>query len=100
MRELENVMERFAAYLGAAESLAGIDYDGFILEAPELHSAHAGMPCAEAGHAHALPMTDKLPVADNLSVAQALSRTKGNRRMAAEMLGISRTTLWRKMREG
>lgn len=100
VRELENVMERFAAYLGAAESLAGIDYDGFILEAPELHSAHAGMPCAEAGHAHALPMTDKLPVADNLSVAQALSRTKGNRRMAAEMLGISRTTLWRKMREG
>ncbi|MBK7815099.1 MAG: propionate catabolism operon regulatory protein PrpR [Rhodocyclaceae bacterium] len=100
VRELENVMERFAAYLGAAESLAGIDYDGFILEAPELHSSHAGMPCAEASHAHALPMTDKLPVADNLSVAQALSRTKGNRRMAAEMLGISRTTLWRKMREG
>lgn len=93
VRELENVMERFAAYLGAVESLADIDYDGFILEAPELRASHPG-------HAQSSPMTEQFSVADNLSVAQALSRTKGNRRMAAEMLGISRTTLWRKMREG
>lgn len=93
VRELENVMERFAAYLGSVESLADIDYDGFILEAPELRASHPG-------HAQSSPMTEQFSVADNLSVAQALSRTKGNRRMAAEMLGISRTTLWRKMREG
>ena len=93
-------MERFAAYLGAAESLAGIDYDGFILEAPELHTAKAGMPCAEASQKAGYKTGEDVSMADNLSVAQALSRTKGNRRMAAEMLGISRTTLWRKMREG
>ena len=94
VRELENVMERFAAYLGRTEKLADIDYQGFLQEAPELQPLAAGTPCLEFDHAGPSTRVDKL------SVTQALSRTRGNKRMAAKLLGISRTTLWRKMRDG
>ena len=35
----------------------------------------------------------------DLSVADAMRRAKGNRQLAAQLLGISRTTLWRRLRD-
>lgn len=96
VRELENVIERFAAYLGATDCMTDVDYEGFIQEAPELRALGDDAPCVDTLNAGEF---DSLPKVDKSSVAQALSRARGNRRIAAEMLGISRTTLWRKMRE-
>jgi transcriptional regulator of acetoin/glycerol metabolism len=39
------------------------------------------------------------PDAERQAIVQALNNAIGNRQQAAENLGMSRSTLWRKMRE-
>ena len=78
VRELRNLMERLALHL-AAEPLQALT-PGFLQGvAPELGAA-ASMPLRE-------------------SVDQVLARFGGRRDEAAAYLGISRTTLWRRLRK-
>jgi len=87
VRELRNVMERLALFL-AAEPLQALT-PGFILSvAPEL--ARTGAPAAPAGAPS--------PAAARESVTAVLARFGGQRDLAARHLGISRTTLWRRLR--
>ncbi len=83
VRELRNLMERLALFL-AAEPLQAITPSYVLGVAPELGS-------------------DMLPPAaaavDEETVEQVLARFGGRRDDAARHLGISRTTLWRKMRK-
>ncbi|NBT11768.1 MAG: propionate catabolism operon regulatory protein PrpR [Betaproteobacteria bacterium] len=93
IRELANLMERFAVYLTEVGSNRSID--GFLLEVPELRS-HADIQLSTA------PQEARAGVAVrevDLSVADAMRRAKGNRQLAAQLLGISRTTLWRRLRD-
>jgi len=81
VRELKNVAQRVALYL-AAEPLQALT-QGFVLKvAPELGAVAVPGDATEE------------------SVAQVLARFDGRRDEAAAYLGISRTTLWRRMREG
>jgi propionate catabolism operon transcriptional regulator len=98
VRELRNLMERLALFL-AAEPLQALT-PGFLLSvAPELGSvalaAAPGLPPA-ALPAHAHPPSP----ARGESVAEVLARFQGQRELAARHLGISRTTLWRRMKAG
>jgi transcriptional regulator, propionate catabolism operon regulatory protein len=82
VRELRNLMERLALFL-AAEPLQALT-PGFLLSiAPELGTVDA---------------TTAAPRAE--TAAQVLERFGGQRDAAARYLGISRTTLWRKLRAG
>ncbi|WP_025917987.1 propionate catabolism operon regulatory protein PrpR [Herminiimonas sp. CN] len=93
VRELRNLMERLALFL-AAEPLQAIS-PGFVLKAaPEL------MPglTAEVPHSPAAENNTTRTPAE--SIGQILARFGGNRAAAAKHLGISRTTLWRKSRQG
>ncbi|AVR96020.1 propionate catabolism operon regulatory protein PrpR [Pseudoduganella armeniaca] len=84
VRELRNLAERLALFL-AAEPLQALT-PAFILDvAPEL----AGTRAATA--APVLPARE--------STADVLRRFGGRRDAAAQYLGISRTTLWRRLRE-
>ncbi len=86
VRELRNLMERVALFL-AAEPLQALT-PGFILSvAPEL---------ARAG---AMPQAAALPSPEKENAHQVLARFGGRRDEAARYLGISRTTLWRKLRQ-
>ena len=87
VRELRNLMERIALFL-AAEPLQALT-PGFVLSiAPELGTgSHADAP---APHIET----------DTESIEQVLTRFNGNREAAAEYLGISRTTLWRRLKQG
>ena len=80
VRELRNLAERLALFL-AAEPLQALT-PAFVLDvAPELAQAPESAPAGPE------------------SAAAVLRRFDGRRDAAAAYLGISRTTLWRRLRE-
>jgi transcriptional regulator, propionate catabolism operon regulatory protein len=85
VRELRNLMERLALFL-AAEPLQACTPSFVLKIAPEL-AASAPAPNIAM---QAAPSTE--------NIAEVLARFDGNREAAARYLGISRTTLWRKLK--
>jgi DNA-binding NtrC family response regulator len=86
VRELRNRIERAAA-LADGEEIAPADL--FPESRLEGATAAAGQPLLGAA----------LQGATRAAVTEALQRAGGNRAEAARLLGISRTTLWKRMRE-
>jgi transcriptional regulator, propionate catabolism operon regulatory protein len=87
VRELRNMMQRLALYL-AAEPLQALSPSFVLSAAPELarqHDANMIQPAAIERQAE--------------TMEQTLARFNGNREAAAKHLGISRTTLWRKLKQ-
>ena len=87
VRELRNLTERLALFL-ADQPLQALTPNFMLSVAPELGAATPP---------HRLPMPPRLAEATE-STAQTLARFNGKRDAAARHLGISRTTLWRKLR--
>jgi DNA-binding NtrC family response regulator len=92
VRELRNVVER-ALVLG----------DGSVLELDDLppELQHAGPPAGSDGVSPAIPMAKVMPLAEleAAAIAAALDATGGNKARAAALLGIDRTTLYRKLKD-
>jgi propionate catabolism operon transcriptional regulator len=84
-------MERLALFL-AAEPLQALSPSFVLTVAPELATPtpviHQLMPSATTA------------AAPSETIEQVLARFGGNRDAAAKHLGISRTTLWRKLNRG
>jgi len=87
VRELRNLMERLALFL-SAEPLQALTPTFLVSIAPEL------------AHRQSLAPTSPLPLAApaRTPVAEVLARFGGQRDLAARHLGISRTTLWRRLK--
>ena len=100
VRELRNLMERLALFL-AAEPLQALT-PGFLLSvAPELGASSAAAapalpPPAQQPHSASAAHES----AAHESVAEVVARFQGQREAAARHLGISRTTLWRRLKAG
>ncbi|KAF3997828.1 propionate catabolism operon regulatory protein PrpR [Glaciimonas immobilis] len=95
VRELRNLTERLALYL-AAEPLQALTPAFMLRLAPEL-----GL--ARPDHLPNPPIQTHFKAHPNQAIAaeslvQVLERFSGNREAAAKFLGISRTTLWRKLK--
>jgi transcriptional regulator with PAS, ATPase and Fis domain len=86
VRELANVLA-YAYVIGEGPVLEPADLP------PELAQGRAGTISPSAPHALAGG------TGEDERVARALERAGGNRQKAAQALGMSRVTLWRKMRE-
>jgi propionate catabolism operon transcriptional regulator len=98
VRELRNMTERLALFL-AAEPLQALTPSFVVSVAPELGAAAAAVlagPGAAPATGDGTPLALR-PRAE--SAAAVLARFGGRRDAAAEYLGISRTTLWRRLRE-
>ncbi len=87
VRELENLGERIAVFLLQFDRLEDIRYDELRHDLPELF--------ADA----AIGAADDEGLLSDSRVAAALKVSNGNRQAAAKQLGISRSTLWRWMRD-
>jgi len=88
VRELENICERMAVMFAQYPGANAINYTELRHECPELFE--------QAGAAIATLDTEAAP---GERLAQALRLSRGNRQRAAELLGVSRSTLWRWMRD-
>lgn len=86
VRELENITERLAVFLSAYPDQSAIDHNELRMTLPELYDTGADA----SGQARIL-LTDQ-------AIRDTLATLKGNRHAAAQRLGISRTTLWRRLR--
>jgi len=93
VRELRNLTERLALFL-AAEPLQALTPAFVLGVAPELAAQSSG---AWQAPASALPPPGPRRAADSASAV--LARFGGRRDAAADYLGISRTTLWRRLRD-
>jgi propionate catabolism operon transcriptional regulator len=90
VRELRNLTERLALFL-AAEPLQALT-PGFVLSvAPELQASASTLAGAPPPPPAAIPGAPE-------SASAVLARFGGRRDAAADHLGISRTTLWRRLR--
>ena len=88
VRELENIAERLAVFLLQYESMEEVDCFAFAYDCPELF-ADTGQQLSLEGSS--LPLTER--------VREAMQATGGNRAEAARRLGVSRSTLWRWLRD-
>ncbi len=108
VRELENALE-FAATVCTGQTLQPEDLPREVLEGaaglarPEdLRPALPPLPPPRldglAAEGAASPSADALPPGERAAVLRALEANRWNRAAAAKALGVSRSTLWRRMR--
>jgi transcriptional regulator of acetoin/glycerol metabolism len=86
VRELRNVIE-YAAVIGEGPVFAPTDLPPELLD-PAFSSEEA-LPRA----------TEPVATTEAARILRALERSAGSRERAAKVLGISRVTLWRRMRD-
>lgn len=94
VRELRNLMQRVALFL-AVEPLQALTPAFLIKIAPELSNTPSIQAPAEEVTKAAV--YQDFAVTDQ-TITQVLARFQGNRAAAADYLGISRTTLWRRLK--
>jgi len=100
VRELDNIVQH-AVLMADGSELGVPELPPYMLARPRLGGsaspAQGGLP--EAGAVAAAREFMTLAEIENAAIRETLRRLKGNQSVAAKKLGISRSTLWRKMRE-
>ena len=92
VRELRNVLE-YAFAIGEGPVLAPGDLP------PELLSPQAGVEEAPSQANTPPPLASNVESPETAKILRAIERAGGSRARAAKSLGISRITLWRRMKE-
>jgi DNA-binding NtrC family response regulator len=92
VRELENFIERAVA-LGTGETLEPIDFPSQLSAHVNLHRISTSEPSRRPSRV--------LPIAEveRHAILNAVAEAKGDKLLAARMLGIGKTTLYRKLRQ-
>jgi two-component system response regulator HydG len=99
VRELENLVEQAAA-LAEDEELTPEDFP-LRKKADPARTPSAGVPAAERTSAStgvSPTLADAVSGAERTAITEALERSPGDLSRVAESLGVSATTLWRKMK--
>ncbi|MEZ4299747.1 MAG: sigma 54-interacting transcriptional regulator [Polyangiaceae bacterium] len=96
VRELKNILQ-YATTIGDGPILVHSDLPPELYEIPFDTTSAASPPEPATAQPPAAPPTDVDP--ETARILRALERTGGSRERAAQLLGMSRVTLWRRMRE-
>lgn len=94
VRELENVIER-AITLNSGGRITGADLPPFVLSGPSSSVASAPAVASEANAALPGSRIQTIAELEREHLIRVLDLTGGNRKRAAELLGINRRTLYR-----
>ncbi len=92
VRQLENIVERLLALTPGRRQIEASDLPPEVLRADTPPEAAAWLP------EHGLSLEDYLRTVERALIRRALDRTQGNKRKAAELLGLKRTTLVEKLK--
>ena len=106
IRELENAVE-YALAMASGSTLMPGDFPPHIVYVQRVATGLAALPASEERTAEGPPLSEKTIRAlrtetlaeDRNKVFEALRLHRGNQTLAAKELGISRVTLWRKIRK-
>jgi propionate catabolism operon transcriptional regulator len=97
VRELRNLMQRVALFL-SVEPLQALTPAFLLKLAPEIAPSSTAGAATASGAVPSDALIAPRTCSDSAEVAAALARFNGNRAEAAAFLGISRTTLWRRIK--
>ncbi|MBI5925932.1 MAG: propionate catabolism operon regulatory protein PrpR [Aquabacterium sp.] len=112
VRELENLIERVMAYAGAqtaVQAMGAQQVSTFLFAAvPELFDSRRGTPASAPACGPGVDATSlsdqaaqrkqRVAQAERAEILRVMADCAGDRALASQMLGISRTTLWRKLK--
>jgi DNA-binding NtrC family response regulator len=93
VRQLENVIERAFALSPGRTQIDASDLSEDIRQITSLRSADE-LELPESG----VMLDDEVSRYEHARIRQALTKTNGNKRQAAELLGLKRTTLIEKLK--
>ena len=101
IRELENLIERIMVFREPALGGVGVSIHELREIAPELFVGGSFVAAGEGGArpGRATNGLVDMESAERVNLRAVLQEAKGNREEAARLLGVSRTTLWRRMRK-
>jgi DNA-binding NtrC family response regulator len=97
VRQLENAVEMAVALSGERDLLIPNDFPATLESRPEFAAASAGAPLVEVPE-EGLDYERTVALIGRSIIEQALRKTGGNKKAAAEMLRLKRTTLSAKVR--
>jgi DNA-binding NtrC family response regulator len=100
VRQLENFVERLAVLSDDAE-LSATDVERALIQKPEFmtQSTQTGALTGSTAGGVSSPLDDAVRHAERSALLKALDRAEGNRTLAARVLGVSRSTLYTKLKE-
>jgi transcriptional regulator with PAS, ATPase and Fis domain len=96
IRELENILERFVALAADKPNNEEILYNVFweAVNKTDTHNNNGQSPMISVNE-----LKNKMKKIESNEILQALEAVNGNKSAAARLLGISRSTLWRKIND-
>jgi DNA-binding NtrC family response regulator len=99
VRELENVVERAFA-LGMGEVMQEADLPPHVVRGlPELSSVPATEPSVRADGGSSADLRSQRDAAERRAILRALHEVAGDKLAAAQRLGMSRSTFYRRLKE-
>jgi DNA-binding NtrC family response regulator len=102
VRELKHSIERIAAMLTAGAAIASLPTAlQYHLNSSALHQLSTAIDSAPVEEFRRVPKSPviSIPESERQTIRAALTETRGERSEAAKILGIGRTTLYRKMKQ-
>ena len=97
-RELQNIMERLVILTDSNYISADLITESLMISSPDYITVSPS-PSFQYENIYEQELTLKTDLDSQTAILKALAAAGGNKKKAAQILGISRTTLWRRLKK-